>query len=475
MNICQKIKKKTQLLQKKKVASRISTVRDLFSNKGKTNVTSNISSDISKEIKREIDMEKITAEYKYILDKILDVLYGIIPDKRNYNYLYSHFQNFLIHLTTLRLTKINKMDDKFKTKLLEYAIYNPANPVESSDVLLDKLTKANLKPPEYTSANWWKDIENRFISKVALSDPNSDGENYAYRLYIFAVGGSTSKSLYLIDAFALATCDNDTLQSGSFKSMFSTEHLSSDKFFDRIENIDGKKNSLVYLPSNYSLSIATTETDAVLNSRTSGNLTTTPTNRYRNDPKVSEKDRINESFKKLIDGDYYYYHNGQFKVLAPLILQASNIIDLQNIIDANKPFDDKSNPSPQNQYKIYVLPNNNETITDLKKWRQYLYTILFDTNSKWNSSIDNVYDTKFQKSINKDLNWGTIGVRTGKYAKAMNILDYINPRSIPEQLKRNNKMLQKSLNRQNRKNMNDLKIIGNFIPRDTLNNLRLMF
>ena len=57
----------------------------------------------------------------------------------------------------------------------------------------------------------------------------------------------------------------------------------------------------------------------------------------------------------------------------------------------------------------------------------------------------------------------------------MNILDYINPRSIPEQLKRNNKMLQKSLNRQNRKNMNDLKIIGNFIPRDTLNNLRLMF
>jgi hypothetical protein len=386
--------------------------------------------------KSEVNFIKTTyqtmAEFEYMMDTIMEKLKEEI-DRRHvrnqlhfYYYIDTHFRNFKIYMETYLLTIGEKnIPPEMTQKLQQYIGYSPDKGKVKDSFL--RLTTVPLIDPQYSDPLWWAKIESKFMDVQETRHPSTDS---IYRLFIITTTPANWKTklvlrdLYIVDAFALATLNNERSESVKWFSTGYRTHA-------RVKTSKNLANQKIYLDSNTVIKLT-----GVVSQKSLFKMNSTKaqikTQIGRNINKAIEE-AINEDIRDLINGNYLYYdrQSNRYKKLIPIFLQAdthgklSSIVNFQKNImfrGYEKKFRSVSDGPDNKDYRIYEMADEN--IQDLKKYRQWLYSIFVEQQMKLAEPEKDRFQT-IEKKMKESFKTLLTTNISGKCTRVYNIYDYI--------------------------------------------------
>ena len=290
-----------------------------------------------------------------------------------------------------------------------------------------RLTTFPLIDPQYSDPLWWAKIESKFMDIEEIGGVNRD---VVYRLFIITTTPANWKTklaprdLYIVDAFSLATLNDERSETVKWLSTGYRTHVGVKKTIN-------SSNQKIYLDSNTVIKltgIGSSGKPIKLNSMKAQTITGASINRAVNNA-------IDEDIRDLIDGKYLYYdrQTNSYKKLIPLFLQADTTGLLNAIVDSQKnkmfvPYNNKFTLSSGKKlnidYKIYQMED--KKIQDLKEFRQWLYQIFFEQQMKL--TLPPEKNKFYEIETTMTASFKTIGFNTnhtGKCTRVYNIYDYI--------------------------------------------------
>jgi len=380
-------------------------------------------------------MYQAIAEFKYMMKTIKKELKTEINRNqvRNqlhfYYYISTHFRNFEIYMETYLLTiGENNIPPEMAQKLQTYIGYTPDKDKMKDSYL--RLTTVPLVDPQYSDPLWWAKIERKFMDIEEIGGVNRD---VVYRLFIITTTPATAKTkltlrdLYIVDAFSLATLNDERSETVKW---FSTGYRTHAGIKKTINSSDQK----IYLDSNTVIKLTGIDTSPKntlrlikLNSVESQIITGASIN-------TAVKKVIDEDIRDLIDGKYLYYdrQSNSYKKLIPLFLQGDTTSLLNSIVNVQKdkmfiPYDDKfkvSSGKPFNvDYKIYQMED--KKIQDLREFRQWLYKIFVEQQMKLTLPPEKDNFNEIETTMTASFKTRFSTNHTGKCTRVYNIYDYI--------------------------------------------------
>ena len=384
--------------------------------------------------KSEVNFIKTTyqtmAEFEYMMNTIMEKLKEEIERRqvRNqlhfYYYIDTHFRNFKIYMETYLLTIGEKnIPPEMAQKLQQYIGYSPDKKKES----FLRLTTVPLIDPQYSDPLWWAKIESKFMDIQEARNPSTDS---IYRLFIITTSPTkiitTPRDLYIIDAFALATLNNERSESVKWFSTGYRTHAD-------IKTSKNSANQKIYLDSNTVIKLT-----GIVSQRSLFKMNSTKAQMYTqlsNGKNINKaiKNAINEDVRDLIDGNYLYYdrQSNNYKKLIPLFLQADTHAKLSSIVNFQKNIMFRGyemkfrsvSDGPQNMdYRIYEM--SDDKIQDLKKYRQWLYQIFVEQQMKLTQPEKDRFE-EIEKTMKQSFKTFLTTNVTGKCTRVYNIYDYI--------------------------------------------------
>ena len=401
--------------------------------------------------KSEVNFIKTTyqtmAEFEYMMDTIMEKLKEEI-DKRHvrnqlhfYYYIDTHFRNFKIYMETYLLTIGEKnIPPEMAQKLQQYIGYSP-DKGKAKDSFL-RLTTVPLIDPQYSDPLWWAKIESKFMDVQETRNPSTDS---IYRLFIITTTPANWKTklvlrdLYIVDAFALATLNNERSESVKW---FSTGYRTHTGVKTSINSAKQK----IYLDSNTVIKLTgiVSQKSAFKMNSTKAQMMTQLRVPFSGNININKaiKNAINEDIRDLIDGKYLYYDrkSNSYKKLIPIFLQADTHSKLSSIVNFQKnimfkPYEKKFksvSDGPQNtDYRIYEMADEN--IQDLKKYRQWLYQIFVEQQMKLVQPEKDRFET-IEKTMKESFRTLLTTNISGKCTRVYNIYDYIILHSLGGQM-----------------------------------------
>jgi hypothetical protein len=427
---------KQEINKAAKVGNKKNSKKGLFTGGGPTSIytfrkTTN-SNQQSSLIKSEINFIKTTyqtsAEFEYMIDQILTQMKKEIERREVRNelhffyYMDTHFRNFKIYMETYLLTiGENNIPPEIAKKLQDYISYSPdKNKALES---YKKLTQVPLIDPRYSDPFWWAKIERKFMNIQKIDDPQRN--DCVYRLFIITTTPPDKlklRDMYIIDAFSLATLNTGRSSDKYWGSTGDRTHLNIRK------TIDGN-NGKIYLDTN---------TIIKLTGVGSGTTRNTISKRMESGPygpkniDLQIRGAIKEDIRDLICGKFKYFDKSSksLKTLIPIFLQGDKNDILKNIVNRQKDdmfenFRTKFKLGTAVDYRIYQISDDH--IKDLKKYRQWLYSIFIEQQMKLKEPelerdkfnfIEKTMISSFSgKFFQTDI--------TGKCSRIYNIYDYI--------------------------------------------------
>lgn len=377
-------------------------------------------------------MYQSMAEFEYMMDTIMEKLKEEI-DRRNvrnqlhfYYYIDTHFRNFKIYMETYLLTIGEKnIPPEMAQKLQQYIGYSP-DKSKAKDSFL-RLTTVPLIDPQYSDPLWWAKIESKFMDVQETRNPST---NSIYRLFIITTTPANWKTklvlrdLYIVDAFALATLNNERSETVKWFSTGYRTHAG-------VKTSKNLANQKIYLDSNTVIKltgIVSQKSPFKMNSVKAQIKTQIGRNMNK-----AIREAINEDIRDLIDGNYLYYdrQSNSYKKLIPIFLQADTHAKLSSIVNFQKNimfrgYEKKFrsvSDGPQNMdYRIYEMADEN--IQDLKKYRQWLYQIFVEQQMKLTEPEKDRFQT-IEKTMKESFKTLLTTNISGKCTRVYNIYDYI--------------------------------------------------
>ena len=390
--------------------------------------------------KSEVNFIKTTyqtmAEFEYMMNTIMEKLKEEIERRqvRNqlhfYYYIDTHFRNFKIYMETYLLTIGEKnIPPEMAQKLQQYIGYSPDKKKES----FLRLTTVPLIDPQYSDPLWWAKIESKFMDIQEARNPSTDS---IYRLFIITTTPANWKTkailrdLYIIDAFALATLNNERSETVKWSSTGYRTHAG-------VKTSKNSTNQKIYLDSNTVIKLT-----GIVSQKSAFKMNSTKAQMYSQlrvpfsgnmNINKAIKEAINEDIRDLIDGKYLYYdrQSNNYKKLIPMFLQADTHAKLSSIVNFQKnimfkPYEKKFasvSDGPQNMdYRIYEM--SDDKIQDLKKYRQWLYQIFVEQQMKLTQPEKDNFET-IEKTMKDSFKTFLTTNVTGKCTRVYNIYDYI--------------------------------------------------
>jgi len=392
--------------------------------------------------KSEVNFIKTTyqtmAEFEYMMDTIMEKLKEEI-DRRHvrnqlhfYYYIDTHFRNFKIYMETYLLTIGEKnIPPEMAQKLQQYIGYSP-DKGKAKDSFL-RLTTVPLIDPQYSDPLWWAKIESKFMDIQETRNPSTDS---IYRLFIITTTPASKlvlRDLYIVDAFALATLNNERSETAKWFSTGYRTHAG-------VKTSKNSLNNKIYLDSNTVIKLT-----GIVSQKSAFKMNSTKaqmmTQIGRNINKAI-KNAINEDIRDLIDGNYLYYdrRTNSYKKLIPVFLQADTHAKLSSIVNFQKnimfrgyekKFRSVSDGPDNKDYRIYEMADEN--IRDLKKYRQWLYQIFVEQQMKLAEPEKDRFQT-IEKKMKESFKTLLTTNISGKCTRVYNIYDYIILHSLGGQM-----------------------------------------
>ena len=401
--------------------------------------------------KSEVNFIKTTyqsmAEFEYMMDTIMKKLKEEI-DRRHvrnqlhfYYYIDTHFRNFKIYMETYLLTIGEKnIPPEMAQKLQQYIGYSP-DKGKAKDSFL-RLTTVPLIDPQYSDPLWWAKIESKFMDVQETRNPSTDS---IYRLFIITTTPANWKTkvvlrdLYIVDAFALATLNNERSESVKWFSTGYRTHAG-------VKTSTNSSKQKIYLDSNTVIKLTgiVSQKSAFKMNSTKAQMMTQLRVPFSGNININKaiKNAINEDIRDLIDGKYLYYDrkSNSYKKLIPIFLQADTHSKLSSIVNFQKnimfkPYEKKFksvSDGPQNtDYRIYEM--SDDKIQDLKKYRQWLYQIFVEQQMKLVQPEKDRFET-IEKKMKESFKTLLTTNISGKCTRVYNIYDYIILHSLGGQM-----------------------------------------
>lgn len=380
-------------------------------------------------IKSEINFIKTTyqtsAEFEYMIDQILTQMKkeierrGVRNELHFFYYMDTHFRNFKIYMETYLLTiGENNIPPEMAKKLQEYIGYSP-----DKNKALDsfkKLTQVPLIDPQYSDPFWWAKIERKFMDIQQINGPPQNDS--VYRLFIITTTPHSIgklRDMYIIDAFGLATLNTGKSSDKYWITTGDRTHVGIRKTKDA----NGDK---IYLDTNTAIKLTGI-----------GSGFTRNTIKERMSPGLREKNinkqvrgAIDEDIRDLICGKFKYFDRStnSYKTLIPLFLQANKNVLLKNIVNSQKndmfqSYEKKFRFGQNVDYRIYQISDDH--IKDLKKYRQWLYSIFIEQQMKLKEPETDKFDSIERTMISSFTGKFFSTNASGKCSRVYNIYDYI--------------------------------------------------
>ena len=426
---------KQEINKAAKVGNKKNSKKELFTGGGPSIYTFRKTTNSNQQaslIKSEINFIKTTyqtsAEFEYTIDQILTQMKkeierrGVRNELHFFYYMDTHFRNFKIYMETYLLTiGENNIPPEMAKKLQEYIGYSP-----DKNKALDsfkKLTQVPLIDPQYSDPFWWAKIERKFMDIQQINGPSRN--DCVYRLFIITTTPPNKlklRDMYILDALSLATMNSGR---SSEKYWFTTgdrSHVGIRK------TIDANKDK-IYLDTNTAIKLTGTKTSGIGYRQNSTKARMRTPIRDRNINK-QVRGAIDEDIRDLICGKFKYFDRStnSYKTLIPLFLQANKNDLLKSIVNTQKndmfeAYEKKFRLGPNVDYRIYEMSDDN--IKDLKKYRQWLYSIFIEQQMKLKEPetdkfnfIEKTMISSFSgKFFQTDI--------SGKCTRIYNIYDYI--------------------------------------------------
>lgn len=397
--------------------------------------------------KSEVNFIKTTyqtmAEFEYMMDTIMEKLKEEIERRqvRNqlhfYYYIDTHFRNFKIYMETYLLTIGEKnIPPEMAQKLQQYIGYSP-DKGKAKDSFL-RLTTVPLIDPQYSDPLWWAKIESKFMDIQEGINPSND---VVYRLFIITTTPANYKTkliprdLYLVDAFALATLNNERSENVKWFSTGYRTHAG-------VKTATNSLKKKIYLDSNTVIKLTGFVSQKSISQKSLFKMNSTKAQMlsqlrvpFSGNININKaiKNAINEDIRDLIDGEYLYYdrQSNNYKKLIPIFLQADTHSKLSSIVNFQKnimfkPYEKKFksvSDGPQNtDYRIYEM--SDDKIQDLKKYRQWLYQIFVEQQMKLTQPEKDRFED-IEKTMKQSFKTFLTSNATGKCTRIYNIYDYI--------------------------------------------------
>jgi hypothetical protein len=430
--IAQVNQSKQEINKAAKVGNKKNSKKGLFTGGGPTSIytfrkTTNSNQQASL-IKSEINFIKTTyqtfAEFEYMIDQILTQMKkeierrGVRNELHFFYYMDTHFRNFKIYMETYLLTIGEKnISPETAQKLQDYISYSP-----DKNKALDsfkKLTQVPLIDPRYSDPFWWAKIERKFMDIQKIDDPQRN--DCVYRLFIITTTPPELKlrDMYIIDAFSLATLNTGRSSDKYWGSTGDRTHL------DIRKTIDGN-NGKIYLDTNTIIKltgIGSGTTRNTIKARMSLGFRTKNIN-------IQIRIAIKEDIRDLICGKFKYFDKSSksLKTLIPIFLQGDKNDILKNIVNLQKDnmFEDfrtKFKLGTAVDYRIYQISDDH--IKDLKKYRQWLYSIFIEQQMKLKEPEPDRFDS-IEKTMISSFSGKFFSTNvSGKCSRIYNIYDYI--------------------------------------------------
>ena len=385
-------------------------------------------------IKSEINFIKTTyqtsAEFEYMIDQILTQMKkeierrGVRNELHFFYYMDTHFRNFKIYMETYLLTiGENNIPPEIAKKLQDYISYSPdKNKALES---YKKLTQVPLIDPRYSDPFWWAKIERKFMNIQKIDDPQRN--DCVYRLFIITTTPPEKlklRDMYIIDAFSLATLNTGRSSDKYWGSTGDRTHVHIRK------TIDANKDK-IYLDTNNIIKLTGVLSETTTTRNTiSARMSPGPFRTKNIDLQI--RGAIKEDIRDLICGKFKYFDKSSksLKTLIPIFLQGDKNDILKNIVNRQKDdmfenFRTKFKLGTAVDYRIYQISDDH--IKDLKKYRQWLYSIFVEQQMKLKEPetetdkfnfIEKTMISSFSgKFFQTDI--------TGKCSRIYNIYDYI--------------------------------------------------
>jgi hypothetical protein len=426
---------KQEINKAAKVGNKKNSKKGLFTGGGPTSIytfrkTTNSNQQASL-IKSEINFIKttyqISAEFEYMIDQILTQMKkeierrGVRNELHFFYYMDTHFRNFKIYMETYLLTiGENNIPPEMAKKLQEYIGYSP-----DKNKALDsykKLTQIPLIDPQYSDPFWWAKIERKFMNIQKINDPQRN--DCVYRLFIITTTPPNKlklRDMYIFDAFAFAT-----LNSGRSSEIRKWVETTGDRTHAHIrKTIDGN-NGKIYLDTNTIIKLTGIDTGTTRNTidaRLSRGFRTKNIN-------IQVRGAIKEDIRDLICGKFKYFDksSNSLKTLIPIFLQGDKNDVLKNIVNRQKndmfqSYKTKFSFGPNVDYRIYEMSDDN--IKDLKKYRQWLYSIFVEQQMKLKEPETDKFNFIEKTMISSFSGRFWQSDLSGKCSRVYNIYDYI--------------------------------------------------
>ena len=377
-------------------------------------------------------MYQTMAEFEYMMDTIMEKLKEEI-DRRHvrnqlhfYYYMDTHFRNFKIYMETYLLTIGEKnIPPEMAQKLQQYIGYSP-DKGKAKDSFL-RLTTVPLIDPQYSDPLWWAKIESKFMDVQEKINPSTDS---IYRLFIITTTPANWKTklflrdLYIVDAFALATLNNERSETEKWFSTGYRTHAG-------VKTSKNSANKKIYLDSNTVIKLTGISSQQSLFKMNS--VKAQVKSQIGRNINKAIKEAINEDIRDLIDGNYLYYdrQSNSYKKLIPIFLQADTHAKLSSIVNFQKnimfrgyekKFRSVSDGPDNKDYRIYEMAD--DKIQDLKKYRQWLYQIFVEQQMKLTELEKDRFET-IEKKMKESFKTLLTTNISGKCTRVYNIYDYI--------------------------------------------------
>ena len=427
---------KQEINKAAKVGNKKNSKKGLFTGGGPTSIytfrkTTNSNQQASL-IKSEINFIKTTyqasAEFEYMIDQILTQMKkeierrGVRNELHFFYYMDTHFRNFKIYMETYLLTiGENNIPPEMAKKLQEYIGYSP-----DKNKALDsykKLTQIPLIDPQYSDPFWWAKIERKFMDIQKINDPQRN--DCVYRLFIITTTPPNKlklRDMYIVDALSLATMNSGR---SSDKYWITT----GDRLHVDIRKTKDANGDKIYLDTNTAIKltgIGSTKIGLKQNSTKARMMT------LGRDKNINKQVRgaIDEDIRDLICGKFKYFDRStnSYKTLIPLFLQANKNDLLKSIVNSQKnemfqPYEKKFKFGPNVDYRIYEMSDDN--IKDLKKYRQWLYSIFIEQQMKLKEPETDKFNFIEKTMISSFSGRFWQSDLSGKCTRIYNIYDYI--------------------------------------------------
>jgi hypothetical protein len=318
----------------------------------------------------EIKIQQEMRKFSYKVDCLINLLHVILiakthPTMKNYiifMYSISRLRNFVYRLYYLNKTYYTE-NEQAKKKLLEDSGFSLSKNSKQQNTkktfeTFNKLNSYQLKEQNSGSEDWWVAMEKSF------RDRTTEIHGIYYRLYTYVL---MDGEIYLVDIFSMAKSTHSV--------KFNKEIIKKDVLIYRDHSGDE-----IYSPENMFIK------------------------------PITDLSR-DTTYRKLLNGELHYEYtktgsrNKKKKILEPLFIQGSTIIQLKDIVKDNyyvpaargRPDIFVSSRNPETSFQIYRIEKH--FVLNASAFRSWAYNLLFSMPTR----ID-VDDSFFKLHIQTPIN-----------------------------------------------------------------------